>query len=281
MQSLVQKRVQDPFYGIWRMFGLTRRERRIRQLKKILDSHAYEIIHCKRRTAKDGSKMGPDLLSRFIEHSNKNNEPIDDIELRDVIMNILVAGRDTTACALSWTFFELSKRPDVVQRIIEEVNSICVDGDISYENMNRLKYTHSVLLESLRLHPSVPIDSKIALVDTKLPDGTFIPANSGVGYIIYAMGRNKQIWGTDASEFKPERFLDQKEPSMYQYPAFNAGPRLCLGKPLAMITIKMAIAYLLPRYEFVDSLKHPGDGTWTLVLSMKGGYSIDLKKRTK
>lgn len=195
-------------------------------------------------------------------------------------MNILIAGRDTTACALSWTFYEITKRPDVMKRIIDEVNAgFCANGDCSYDSVNNLNYTHAVILEVLRLHPSVPLDSKVSINDSTLPDGTFIPAGSGVCYLIMGMGKSEQIWGKDALQFKPERFLDQKEPSMYKYPAFNAGPRLCIGKPLAMITMKMALAYLLPRYEFIDTLQHPGETTWSLVLAMKGGYPLDFRKR--
>lgn len=279
MQGLIRERIVDPIYKIKKLFQATKNERRIRQLKKILDSNANDFINLKRRTVEEGSKIGPDLLSRYIEHSKKNNAPIDNTELRDIIMNILVAGRDTTACALSWALFELTKRPDVVKRIVEEVNSNCPNEDFSYDKLNGLKYTNAVIMEVLRLHPSVPVDSKIALEDSTLPDGTFVPAGSGVSYLIFGMGRNKRIWGEDVLEFKPERFLDRKEPSTFEYPVFNVGPRLCLGKPLAVATMKIALAYLLPRYEFVDSLGHSGDATWTLVLSMKGGFPLEVKRR--
>jgi cytochrome P450 len=77
----------------------------------------------------------------------------------------MIAGRDTTACALSWGFYELSKRPHIVQKIVEEVEQICGvdDPDYSYDKICQLRYTHAVVMEVLRLHPSVPNDHKYAV----------------------------------------------------------------------------------------------------------------------
>mmetsp|Transcript_2088 Transcript_2088/g.3034 ORF Transcript_2088/g.3034 Transcript_2088/m.3034 type:complete len:144 (-) Transcript_2088:481-912(-) len=121
--------------------------------------------------------------------------------------------------------------------------------DYSYDKICELRYTHAVAMEVLRLHPSVPFDQKSAINDDVLPNGTFIPARATVGYLILPMGRSERIWGEDALQFRPERFLDAKEPSQFKHTVFNAGPRSCLGKPLALMIMKMALAYLLPRFD--------------------------------
>ncbi|CAB9517827.1 Leukotriene-B(4) omega-hydroxylase 2 [Seminavis robusta] len=286
MQVLLLQRFQDPLFPLKRYFSLTHRERKIQQLKVVLDRHAKEVIQSRRRTAKDG-KLGPDLLSRFIDYANTQNDPISDEELRDVVMNFMLAGRDTTAAALSWTFYELSNHPEVVEKVLQEANQICGtvvsgdnnDGDYSYEAIGKLEYVHAVVMEVLRLHPSVPAEAKYAVHDDVLPDGTFIPKGAVVGYPPYAMGRNTRIWGSDANEFKPSRFLNRKEPTPFQFPVFNAGRRLCLGKPMALNTLKLTVAYLVQRFELKDTQGHDGTYKWNFILKMKGGFPIQVTAR--
>jgi len=279
MQMLITERIVDPLFEIKRFFQIGSRERRIAQLKHILYHESSAIINARRRSVQDGDCLGPDLLSRFLDHSKMVGQPLHDNELHSVVMNILLAGRDTTACALSWAFFEIIKRPDVIQNIVQEATQICGGTNgYTHDTVNQLQYTHAVVMEVLRLHPSVPNDYKFAIHDDVLPDGTFVPAGAGVIWLPRYMGRSEEIWGPDALEFKPERFLNQKEPSMFRYTVFNAGYRLCLGKPLALMTIKMTLAYLLPKFQFVDHLGHSGEYFWTIVSSMKGGLPVKVSK---
>jgi cytochrome P450 len=189
-------------------------------------------------------------------------------------------GRDTTACALSWTWYELTRHPEIVVNIVDEVRNICGVGDeadFSFDTMNQLKYTHCVALEVLRLHPPVTNDPRYAKRDSRLPDGTFTAKGLGVDMCFYAMGRKEDIWGSDALQFKPERFLNEKEPSTFKFPAFNAGPRMCLGKPLALMNIKLTMAILLTSgLQLDDKEGHSGDYLWNVVQSMKGGFPIHV-----
>jgi cytochrome P450 len=282
MQELLLERVGDPLFRVKKKLNLTEREHRIRSLKTVLDTNAHAVISSRRRTVENGKSLGPDILSRFIEYARLNKEPVPDEELRDVVMNIMVAGRDTTACALSWAIYELTKHPEVERKIVEEVDAICgkgVDGDYSFDTIASLTYTDAVIMEVLRLHPSVPSDVKYAVRDDQLPDGTKIPAGSVVGYPPYVMGRNSQVWGQDAQQFKPERFLNTTEPTPYLYPVFNAGKRFCLGKPMAIHTLKLTLAYLVPRFRFEDKQGHPGTYNWSLVKKMKGGFLVTVSKK--
>lgn len=283
LSNLCQKRFTDPLFEIKKLFRLSYRERRIPVLKRIVDAFAYKVKSSKRRSASDGSPLGPDLLSRFLDHARKNDEDISDSELRDVIMNVLLAGRDTTACALSWTFYELTRHPEVVTKIVQEVETVCgvgKDADFSYDTMAKLKYVHCVALEVLRLHPSVTNDPRYATNDDVLPDGTRIPADAGIDLCFYTMGRKEKIWGEDALEFRPERFVDEKEPSAFKYPVFNAGPRTCLGRPLATMNMKLVMSILLTSdFEIIDEIGHNGRYLWTLVESMKGGFEVTISRK--
>lgn len=280
LSNLCQKRFLDPLFQLKRFFRLSWRENRIRVLKKVVDGFAYKVIASKRRSADEGSPLGPDLLSRFIDHARTTDEEISDSDLRDVIMNVLLAGRDTTACALSWTFYELTRNPDVVQKITEEVESVCGVGDqaeYTYDTMAKLRYTHCVALEVLRLHPSVTNDPRYAVQDDLLPDGTRIPAGAGFDLCFYTMLRKEETWGDDALQFKPERFLNEKETSPFKYPVFHAGPRTCLGKPLALMNMKLAMSIMLTsEFKIMDRIGHTGEYLWTLVESMKDGFEVQI-----
>lgn len=175
-QLLCHDRIIDPSFPIKRYFQLTKEEREIKSCLALMNDFTEKVICRKRRTSESGGSLGPDLISRYFEVAQKNEEaPPTNAELRDIVMNFVLAGRDTTACALSWTFYELSKRPDVVDKIVEEVEDVCGSGtqaDYSLENMGKLAYTNAVIMEVLRLHPSVPGDCKYATKDDVLPDGT-------------------------------------------------------------------------------------------------------------
>merc|ERR1719235_308093 len=105
--------------------------------------------------------------------------------------------------------------------------------------------------ETLRLYPSVPLNGKVALNDDTLPDGTFIPKATSVAFDIFSMGRDCSLWGDDAETFRPERWLEMsKAPGPFEHMVFNAGPRECLGKRLAMVEMKTCLAMLLPHVSF-------------------------------
>lgn len=180
-----QERLLDPLFELKRFLQIGTRERRITVLKEILAHESSVIINSRRRSVEDGCPLGPDILSRFFDHTKRTNQPLRDDELHSVVMNILLAGRDTTACALSWGFYELMRSPHAIRKIIEEVERICGkdEKDYSYDTICQLQYTHAVAMEVLRLHPSVPNDHKYAINDDVLPDGTCIPAKAGVAWM--------------------------------------------------------------------------------------------------
>merc|ERR1712151_195589 len=113
--------------------------------------------------------------------------------------------------------------------------------------------------EGLRLHPSVPLDFKQVLADDTLPNGTWVSRGSSVAYSTYSMGRSKRIWGEDAAEFRPERWLTMEHvPDAYMNPVFHAGPRECLGKRLAMVEVKTVIISIVRRVKF-ELMVNPKD----------------------
>lgn len=179
-------------------------------------------------------------------------DPIDDKFLRDVILGFFVAGRDTIASTLTWFFWLLSENPNVLAKIYQEINTNLprFGSDLeraSYDpvDLNKLVYLHGPLFESMRLYPPIPFQSKSAIKPDVLPSGHKVDANSPIMIFIYALGRIRTVWGEDASEFKPERWVSEtgglRHEASYKFFSFNAGPRACLGKHIAMIQLKTVV----------------------------------------
>lgn len=150
------------------------------------------------------------FLDHLVRHTNDRNA------IRSELLNVLLAGRDTTASLLSNVWFTLSKRTDVWNKLREDIDIL--DGRLpTFEQLKELKYLRAVLNESLRVHPVVPLNWREAVVDTTLPlgggeDGNspiFIPKGQTVTWSTYAMHKRKDYYGDDADEYKPERWLGQ------------------------------------------------------------------------
>src|SRR5947207_6939552 len=128
----------------------------------------------------------------------------------------MIAGRDTTACLLTWSLIEFCKNPEWEKKCLDEINDIFDNNDNndnynnfpSYDKVQNLKNLHMFLSEVLRLHPPLPTDMKRALKDDVWPDGSRIPAGTYCSYLPYAAGRCSKNWGDDCLEFNPERWDD-------------------------------------------------------------------------
>lgn len=236
-----------PFWQVYRMLGVGY-EAESRHHFKLLSDYSFETVHMLKEDP-TGEKSDS-FVGMFIQDAKKNGNVYSDVFLKDMVLNFLIAGRDTTAQALSWIFWLLAQHPAVEDKILKEVKDVVGDGPLTYENSAKLKYVQNVINEGLRLYPSVPNDSKIAVNDDTLPGGIFIPAGTVVQYSPYSMGRDKDLWGADAEEFRPERWEGRELPSPYEYPAFNAGPRECLGKRLAWVEMRACLARVVRAVHF-------------------------------
>ncbi|KAJ6943499.1 hypothetical protein NC652_009069 [Populus alba x Populus x berolinensis] len=209
----------------------------------------------------------------------KKKESYSDKFLQHVALNFILAGRDTSSTALSWFFWLVSQNPKVEEKILIEICAVLMETQV-----DRLTYLRAALSETLRLYPSVPQDSKHVVADDVLPSGAFVPAGSSITYSIYAIGRMEFIWGDDCLEFKPERWLslDGKKievPDSYRFVAFNAGPRICLGKDLAYLQMKSIAAALLLRHRISVVPGHRVEQKMSLTLFMKYGLMVNVHPR--
>ncbi|XP_075478686.1 cytochrome P450 86A8 [Primulina tabacum] len=259
-----------------------------------LDEYLTGVINTRKlelTNQQKDSNQHHDLLSRFM----KKKESYSDKFLQHVALNFILAGRDTSSVALCWFFWLLTQNPRVEIKILLEICSVMIDtrGEdmnswieepLTFEEVDRLVYLKAALSETLRLYPSVPEDSKHVVADDFLPDGTFVPAGSSITYSIYSAGRMKSTWGEDCLEFKPERWLSSDGTKFvmhdsYKFVAFNAGPRICLGKDLAYLQMKSIAAAALLRHRFTVASGHKVEQKMSLTLFMKHGLKVNVHER--
>ncbi|KAI1310867.1 cytochrome P450 [Xylaria venustula] len=223
----------------------------------------------------------------------------DPIVLRDQCLNILLAGRDTTACCLSWTFRLLARHQNVLEKLTNEIADVVGLGPDatppSRDELKRMPYLSLVLKEVLRLYPSVPINSRAAITMTTLPTGggpdgkspVLVKKGQAVGYCVYVMHRRKDIYGEDADEFRPERWEgdELKGIHSYAYLPFNGGPRICLGQEFALLEASYTVARLVQLFPSItvsdaEAGIKAGDErqNLTLVVSCADGCVVSMSR---
>eukprot|EP00775_Hariotina_reticulata_P011335 gene11335-11485_t len=237
----------------------------------------------------DEGAVPRDLLSLFMEATGPDSKPLTNRELIDTVLNFIIAGRDTTAQALSWTFYLLMQHPKVEERLLQEVRQVLGSAvgssgqgvKPSYDQIRQLRFARACFMEALRLYPSVPQDVKYAVAADVLPDGTHIPKHAQVMYSPFIVNRLKVFWGQDADQFRPDRWLEMEtQPSPYRYLSFNAGPRICLGQRLAELEAVYVLTGLLAQYSFRQVV--PGskvDYAFSTTLPMKQGLHVFVQTR--
>ncbi|KAL2899486.1 Cytochrome P450 94C1 [Bienertia sinuspersici] len=211
----------------------------------------------------------------------------DDKYLRDIVVSFLLAGRDTVASGLTVFFYLMAQYPDAEARILEESDRALGQGSKkipTLEEIRKMNYLQGAIYETLRLYPPVQMDSKFAKNHDVLPDGTHVKKGTRVSYHPYAMGRMESIWGSDCLEFRPERWLNDDglfvPVSPYKYPVFQAGVRVCLGKDMGLLAMKVVAVTLLRRFHI-----RLADSNWApqfipgLTATLKGGMPVVVTER--
>uniref|UniRef100_A0ACD5XMT3 Uncharacterized protein n=1 Tax=Avena sativa TaxID=4498 RepID=A0ACD5XMT3_AVESA len=263
-------------------------ERRLRESVAMVHGYADRIIRSRREEMNMGCKKH-DLLSRIM--ASQGGDTTDTV-LRDVVISFLLAGRETTSSALTWFFWLLSSHPDVERRIRDEVGAVRArraQGDLNnagfdLDELREMHYVHAAITESMRLYTPVPVNTVHAQAADVLPDGTAVGAGWFVTYNSYAMGRMESVWGEDARDYRPERWLDPTEgtfrpESPFRFTVFHAGPRICLGKEMAYIQMKSIVACVLEEFELEVNGKYQPRQVASLTLRMADGLPVRVKAR--
>ena len=216
---------------------------------------ARELIVEKRKSLTNEKKpKNKDILSVAIESGYFSDD-----NLVDQLMTFLAAGHETTATALTWAIYLLSKNSDVQRHLRTELRSALPspesEGQLTVQALESCTYLHAVCNEVLRLYAPVPMTLRIAARDTTLM-GHFVPKGTNIMPPVWATNTSTKLWGPDAADFKPDRWVGSGKAgnggaeSNYAYMTFIHGPRSCLGQAFAKAEFACLVAALIGRFSF-------------------------------
>ena len=195
-------------------------------------------------------KPGHDLLQILLDARYSDGTSMSDELVVSESMQILVAGHETSSNALSWLLYLLSSRPDCVDRVRDEFDSVLGERHVSFSDVPKFEFTTQVILEALRLYPPFWMVDRMALADDRAGD-LDIPRGSTVVVFIYGTHHSPRYWENPES-FDPERFTKAKEKlhTPFAHLPFGAGPRGCIGGNYAMLQMLMILSVVLRKYDF-------------------------------
>ncbi|KAG9242874.1 cytochrome P450 alkane hydroxylase [Calycina marina] len=246
----------------------------VKQLLRIIEGTKFQdackrLHHCIDKLIHN--ELAVKLTFQKPERSNlmqRLTDSFDDHDtIRGQVLNILLAGRDTTASLLSWIFFLLARHSRVLNKLRQEINSTCQQNPkLSHGVLRQMKYLQLVIKETLRLYPAVAANVRTSVSDTILPTGggsdgshpVWVPKDTTVMFNVYAMHRRTDLYGDDAEDFRPERW---DEPRLMQadlmlrkwgYLPFNGGPRICIGRDFAETEVAYTIVRILQKFSSIQ-----------------------------
>ncbi|MGB2620719.1 MAG: cytochrome P450 [Candidatus Acidiferrum sp.] len=249
-----------------------RLERAIRQIEKVL----YRIIAEKRASGRDAG----DLLSMLLAAQDEDGSRMTDQQLRDETITLFLAGHETTANTLSWTWWLLAQNPAVEAKLHTELSSVLAGRAPSLEDLPKLAYANHVITESLRLYPPAWGTARTAIEDLEIA-GYSVPKGSGVSFAQWTVHRDAR-WYDAPEEFRPERWegdLLKRLPRFAYFP-FGGGPRQCIGNSFALMEAALILATIAQHYRFRLVPGHPVVPLASITLRPKHGIRVTLESRT-
>ncbi|KAL4910346.1 hypothetical protein BDW74DRAFT_165417 [Aspergillus multicolor] len=211
----------------------------------------------------------------------------DPIELRSQLLNILLAGRDTTASLLSWTILMLARHPAIFTKlraiILADFGPYTSRESISFTSLKSCRYLQYFLAEVLRLCPAVPINRRVATTPTTLPVGggpkgkepIYLRAGQVVTYSPFITHRRTDLWGDDVEVFNPDRWVERKVG--WEYLPFNGGPRVCIGQQFALTEAGYVLVRLLQRFDGLVDCFPQRDIRFGLTLTLAPGDEVVVR----
>ena len=192
---------------------------------------------------------GHDLLQILMDARYSDGEGMSDGLILSESMQLLVAGHETSSNALSWLLYLLSSRPDCLERLRQEFDSVLGEAPLTYSDVSKLEFATQIVQEGLRLYPPFWMVDRMALSDDCVGD-VVIPRGSTVVVFVYGAHHSTDHWEQPES-FDPERFAkaNEKLQKPFTYLPFGAGPRGCIGGNYAMLQILMILSVLLRKYD--------------------------------
>ncbi|KAM7278451.1 hypothetical protein ACFE04_005585 [Oxalis oulophora] len=243
---------------IWK--DISPKQKKVNEALKLVNDTLNDLIAiCKKIVDEEDLQFSEEYMNEqdpsILHFLLASGDDVSSKQLRDDLMTMLIAGHETSAAVLTWTFYLLSKEHGVVAKLQEEVDSVLGDRFPTVEDMKRLKYTTRVINESMRLYPQPPVLIRRSIDDDVLDKGEDIFIS------VWNLHRSPQHWN-DADKFNPERWpLDGPNPNEtnqnFSYVPFGGGPRKCVGDMFASYETVVAVALLIRRFNFQMAIGAP------------------------
>jgi len=272
-QQYIVRRIRYPHTIPWMHLNGT--HRRFQNDIKRFDNAIYQVLADYRKSDEDDNH----LLSMLLEARDEDTgETMSDQQLRDELITIYVAGHETSANALSWTWYALTQNPDVYQKLKDEVRTVLGNRRPTIEDLRALPYTRRVMEESMRMYPPAWAMGREAL-DEDEAVGYRIPKGQIIFLSIYNIHHDTGIW-KDPQRFDPERFTPERVKARPRgvYMPFGLGPRMCIGNNFALMEIQLLIAMMVQRYDFELDENHLVEPEPMVTLRPKNGVKVRVKK---
>lgn len=272
-------------FGSVTNFGGLMKQKEISCLEREIESLIWEAVKEREREGLETCSSEKDLLQTLLvgamnDQSLGKGKDSSKRFIVDNCKNIYFAGHESTAVAASWCLMLLALHPEWQARIRTELAQVCHDGQPDANSLPQLKTMTMVIQEVLRLYPPAAFVSREALEDTQVGNIS-IPKGVCIWTLIPTLHRDTEIWGQDANEFKPERFIDgvSKACKFSQaYIPFGLGPRTCLGKNFAMVELKVVLSLIISKFTFSLSPKYRHSPAYKMIVGPGNGVHILIQK---
>ncbi|MFN2576948.1 MAG: cytochrome P450 [Pyrinomonadaceae bacterium] len=245
------------------------------RLAKKIDRVVYRIIAERRASGADTG----DLLSTLLAARDEDGSQMSDRQLRDEVMTLFLAGHETTALTLAWSWYLLAKHPEIERKFHAELDEVLGDRSPTFADLPQLKYTKKIARESMRLYPPAYGLGREAIDDCEI-GGYHIPAGTQVFMFQWSTHRDARFYD-EALAFKPERWTVEFEDRLpkYAYFPFGGGPRACIGAGFATMEIVLVLATIGQKLRLELVADRPAEIYPAMSLRPKDGVKVILRKR--
>jgi cytochrome P450 len=249
-------------------------QKALKEYRKFMQETVVERRH---------SEPKPDLLSIFLAlRDEETGEPMSEEEIAEEILAIIVGGHETTSATLTWVFHELHHHPEVLISLIEEIERVSNGSPLQYDQISELSYAKMVIQETMRLYPPFWFENRNTVNDVEL-GGQKIPKNSLITLSRYALHRNPKYWPNpdcfDPQRFHPDRIDGADHPQTRgTYLPFSSGPRICIGRHLAMMEITVVLCTILQHFHVMVDPDHDDSLSVNMTMELKSGLPVSICK---
>ncbi|GAB1215839.1 hypothetical protein ATERTT37_005036 [Aspergillus terreus] len=254
------------------------------EVHKYVDRYVQDAI----KAGQEGKlQADPERSPQYILLHALTTATQDPIELRNQVLTLLLAGRDTTASLLSWTVLLLARHADEFQKlrqaVLEDFGSYDNPHNLTFGALKSCSHLRHCLNESLRLYPVAPFNRRIAVRDTTLPRGggsdgrqpIFVRKGQAIMFSAYSMHRRRDIWGPDADDFRPGRWEARK--TLWEYLPFSGGPRICLGQQFALTEAGYVLVRLVQRFDAMEDVNAETEIKQKVTLTSAPAQSVTVR----